>query len=141
MQHLAIVGLAVAMVLALALLGNHLAGRVIDRRHPPIGRFIQVDGVRLPYVERGAGPPVVLLHGNGAMIADFAASGLIGLLAGRYHVIVFDQPGFFGHSSRPRGRDPGWPGTSAGHTVHYLVPETVAAAIDKVSTFAGNVPT
>ena len=31
-----------------------------EREHPPTGRFVTVDGVRLYYLERGAGPPVVL---------------------------------------------------------------------------------
>jgi pimeloyl-ACP methyl ester carboxylesterase len=56
--------------------------------------------VRIHYVERGSGPPLVLLHGNGAMIQDFQSSGLLDLAAKKYRVIVFDRPGF-GHSDRP----------------------------------------
>jgi pimeloyl-ACP methyl ester carboxylesterase len=55
----------------------------------------------LHYVERGAGAPLVLLHGNGSMIQDFESSGLIELAAKNYRVIVFDRPGF-GYSNRPR---------------------------------------
>src|SRR3978361_2176628 len=57
--------------------------------------------VRLHYVERGQGEPLVLLHGNGSMIQDFESSGLIDMAAKTYHVIVFDRPGY-GHSERPR---------------------------------------
>jgi pimeloyl-ACP methyl ester carboxylesterase len=57
--------------------------------------------VRLHYVERGAGEPLVLLHGNGSMIQDFESSGLLGMAAQKYRVIAFDRPGF-GHSERPR---------------------------------------
>jgi pimeloyl-ACP methyl ester carboxylesterase len=57
--------------------------------------------VRLHYVERGAGDPVVLLHGNGSMIQDFECSGLLDRVATGHRVIVFDRPGF-GHSDRPR---------------------------------------
>jgi pimeloyl-ACP methyl ester carboxylesterase len=57
--------------------------------------------VKLHYVERGSGEPLVLLHGNGSMIEDFESSGLIDLAAENYRVIVFDRPGF-GHSDRPR---------------------------------------
>jgi HAD superfamily hydrolase (TIGR01509 family) len=85
-----------------ALLVRHHARRA-EREHPPQGRFIELDGVRLHYLDRGAGPPVVLLHGNGAMIEDFEISGIVDRLAKRYRVIVFDRPGF-GHSNRPRGR-------------------------------------
>ena len=59
-----------------------------------------MDGVRLHYVERGDGEPLVLLHGNGTMIDDMTLSGLVDLAAKQYRVIVFDRPGF-GHSDRP----------------------------------------
>jgi pimeloyl-ACP methyl ester carboxylesterase len=45
--------------------------------------------------------PLVLLHGNGSMIQDFASSGLLDKAAAKYRVIVFDRPGF-GYSERPR---------------------------------------
>ena len=67
-----------------------------------MGRFLDVNGVRLHYVERGTGDAVVLLHGNGSMIQDFESSGLIDLAAKDFRVVVFDRPGF-GHSERPRG--------------------------------------
>ena len=62
-----------------------------------------MDGVQLHYVERGAGEPLVLLHGNDSMIEDFVSSGLIDLAAQKYRVLAFDRPGF-GHSSRPWGK-------------------------------------
>ncbi|WP_230531062.1 alpha/beta fold hydrolase [Microvirga roseola] len=74
--------------------------REAERQHPPIGRFMTIDGVRLHYIERGRGDPLVLLHGNGTMIQDFITSGIVDRLAERYRVIVFDRPGF-GYSSRP----------------------------------------
>lgn len=77
--------------------------REAEQLHPPIGQFINVDGVRLHYVERGSGQPLLLLHGNGSMIEDLDVSGIIDRLAGRYRVIAFDRPGF-GHSERPRNR-------------------------------------
>ena len=80
-----------------------MKARRAEREHPPSGRFIEVDGVRLHYVERGEGPPVVLLHGNAVSLKDIEASGLLGDLAAAHRVIAFDRPGF-GHSSRPRDR-------------------------------------
>ena len=77
--------------------------RKAERKHPPLGQFLEVDGIRLHYVERGQGEPVVLLHGNGTMIEDWAISGVLDQAAQRYRVIAFDRPGF-GHSTRPRGR-------------------------------------
>ena len=72
-----------------------------ERRHPPLGRFLTVDGVRLHYLEEGDGPPLVLLHGLGSMVEDFALSGLVRGAAKRYRVIAFDRPGY-GHSERPQ---------------------------------------
>src|SRR4029078_12834656 len=85
---------------AVALSNRYLANKA-ERDNPPAGRFLKINGVRLHYVERGAGDPVVLLHGNGSMIQDCESSGLVDLLAKDHRVIVFDRPGF-GHSDRPR---------------------------------------
>lgn len=89
--------------LAVAGLANILAARRAERQSPPAGRFLDIGGVRLHCIDRGDGPPLVLLHGNGSMIEDFASSGLIQGAARRHRVIAFDRPGF-GHSSRPRDR-------------------------------------
>jgi pimeloyl-ACP methyl ester carboxylesterase len=87
-----------------AALLNHWLAKKAERRNPPRGRFVTVQGgVRLHYVERGTGPALVLLHGNGSMIEDFQCSGLIDLAAKKYRVIAFDRPGF-GHSGRPRSK-------------------------------------
>ena len=98
-SHPVVTGVVVALA-ASAILNCVLAKRA-ERRNPPTGRFITVDGVRLHYVERGTGSPLVLLHGNGSMIQDFELSGLIDLAAKTYRVIAFDRPGF-GYSDRPR---------------------------------------
>ena len=54
----------------LALLNRHLAKKA-ERDNPAAGRFLNVNGVRLHYVERGSGEALILLHGNGSMIQDF----------------------------------------------------------------------
>jgi pimeloyl-ACP methyl ester carboxylesterase len=64
--------------------------------HPP-EQFVSVDEVRLHYVARGAGHPVVLLHGDGGSTLDFTMSPLMDRLAERYRVIAIDRPGH-GHS-------------------------------------------
>lgn len=74
-----------------------------EREHLPTGRVLEVDGVRLHVVERGQGPPVVLIHGNLVSHSDFEVSGLIDRLAAKHRVIAIDRPGF-GNSSRPRDR-------------------------------------
>lgn len=77
--------------------------RVAEADSPPIGRFISVDGTRLHYLDRGTGTPVVLLHGNGSMIGDFASSGISERMGPEHRIIAFDRPGF-GYSERPRGQ-------------------------------------
>ena len=74
-----------------------------ERAHRVRGRFIDVDGARLHYLERGSGAALVMLHGLGSMIDDFVLSGLVARAAERYRVIVIDRPGY-GRSSRPRDR-------------------------------------
>jgi len=93
-----------------ALVGAALTAAWVERRsrraeraQRPAGRLIEVDGVRLHVVERGAGPPVVLIHGNMVSERDFEASGLMARLTRDHRVLAFDRPGF-GHSSRPRDR-------------------------------------
>lgn len=81
---------------------NVYRARKAEREHPPTGRFVTVNGVKLHYLERGEGPPVVLLHGNVVTAEDFRTSGVLNLLAGRHRVIAFDRPGF-GYSDRPHG--------------------------------------
>ena len=75
--------------------------REAERKHPPIGRFLEVDGVRLHYIEQGRGEPLALIHGNGTLIQDFTISGLVDRLSERYRVIVIERPGY-GYSERPR---------------------------------------
>ena len=92
---------AVATFATCALVNQHLANRA-QEKNPPIGDFLEIDGVRLHYIERGEGDSLLLLHGNGSMIQDFECSGLVTLAAKDHRVIVFDRPGY-GYSERPRG--------------------------------------
>jgi pimeloyl-ACP methyl ester carboxylesterase len=97
--------LIVAAVLVVLILSNIAFQVVAERRHPPIGIFIECDGVRLHYIERGNAdaPCVVLFHGNGTMMQDLILSGLVDRLAQHHRVVCFDRPGF-GYSQRPRTR-------------------------------------
>jgi pimeloyl-ACP methyl ester carboxylesterase len=93
--------IATGAALALTALVNYRLAKKAERENPPLGRFVDLDGVRLHFVERGEGEPLVLLHGNGSMLQDFESSGLIDMAAAEYRVIAFDRPGH-GHSDRPR---------------------------------------
>ncbi len=94
---------ASAVAMAASAFVNERLAAAAERRNPPKGKFVRVNGLRLHYVEQGKGEPLVLLHGNGSMIQDFASSGLIETASKAYRVIAFDRPGY-GHSERPRNR-------------------------------------
>ena len=97
-----VVAAAAAAVLGLSAFVNHRLAQRAERDNPPLGRFVNVNGVQLHVLEQGRGEPLVLLHGNGSMVEDFVSSGLIEMAASRYRVIAFDRPGH-GHSTRPPG--------------------------------------
>src|SRR5215204_4390732 len=82
------------------------------------GRFVEVDGLRVHYIVKGKGRPVVLIHGNGTMAEDFVICGLVDRLAERYRVIAIDRPGF-GHTDRPRHRV--WTASAQAHLVHRVL--------------------
>ena len=96
---------ATAAALAASAVFNRVAGARAERRFPPVGHIVDVDGVAVHVLERGSGDPVVLIHGSGSLIQDFMTSGLVDRLAATRRVIVFDRPGY-GYSERPRGS--GW---------------------------------
>lgn len=103
-SHLPWIGAAVvaAALVTGATAWNRRQAERAERRSPPRGRFIDVNGLRVHYLEKGEGPPVVLLHGNGMDAEDFVASGLFDLLARSHRVIAFDRPGF-GYTERSPG--------------------------------------
>ena len=100
--RLAIAGAAAAALAATAAWVAYRARRA-EAGHRPMGRFVDVDGVQLHYIDRGLGTPVVLLHGTLVRLEDLVASGLVDRLAEHHRVIAFDRPGF-GYSERPRDR-------------------------------------
>lgn len=84
----------------------------IEAAHPPAGEFIEVDGIRMHYVDTGtpasgASETVVLVHGASSNLLDLMV-GLGEELRDDFRVIAFDRPGF-GYSERPEGDwpDPG----------------------------------
>jgi pimeloyl-ACP methyl ester carboxylesterase len=91
-----------AAALAASAVYNIYRTRKVEHDHPPSGRFITVDGVRLHYLEKGEGPPVVLIHGNVVTAEDFVLSGVFDRIARNHRVIAFDRPGY-GYSERPQG--------------------------------------
>ena len=74
-----------------------------ERRNPPVGRILEVDGIRVHVHITGEGPPLVLLNGNGTMVQDWLISGLVDALRRDWRVICIDRPGY-GYTGRPRTR-------------------------------------
>jgi pimeloyl-ACP methyl ester carboxylesterase len=72
--------------------------------NPPLGSFVEVDGVRLHFLEKGKGTPIVLVHGASITLLDWKAS-IFDDLAKSHRVLAFDRPGY-GYSQRPAGE---WP--------------------------------
>lgn len=103
MQSKKTAALAAGAALAGAALFVHARSAAAERSHRVHGRFIDVDGARVHYLERGSGPSLVLVHGLGSMIDDFVLSGLVARAAERYRVIAIDRPGY-GRSTRPHDR-------------------------------------
>jgi pimeloyl-ACP methyl ester carboxylesterase len=78
----------------------------VDARYPPAGRFVDVAGGRLHYIERGprdAPATIVLIHGASGNAAD-PMLALGERLSRTMRVIAFDRPGH-GRSDRIGGED------------------------------------
>jgi Predicted hydrolases or acyltransferases (alpha/beta hydrolase superfamily) len=91
------------LLLAIALGGfilyNRYKFKQAELKFPPNGRFVTVEGVRLHYISKGSGKPVVLIHGGVLTGNDFER--VIEIAAGKgYRAIAFDRPGY-GYSERP----------------------------------------
>lgn len=79
-----------------------LLARDAERRVPPDGDWLEVEGTRLHFVDRGgSGPPLVMVHGLGGQIRNFTHS-LTALLEGEFRLVVVDRPGS-GYSTPRRG--------------------------------------
>ena len=104
LRHLSTELLLFLLVIFIFIVLANMALELIARwRNPPVGEFLDVDGVRLHYIIRGdpEASPLVMFHGNATMLQDFLVSRLVDAMAKQFRVICFDRPGF-GHSSRPR---------------------------------------
>src|SRR6187431_360476 len=67
----------------------------------PPDRFFDSNGVQIRYVEQGAGPPVILLHGyTGTLDRHFVANGVLANIAKDHRAIAMDLRGH-GKSGKP----------------------------------------
>ena len=75
--------------------------RRIEEKVPVDGRFIEVDGERVHYVDEGQGPALVMIHGLTGCSRNLTYA-LAPALRNRYRVITLDRAGC-GYSTRAPG--------------------------------------
>ncbi len=80
-----------SLLMLLSLTGSAQAPAVADKQ-------IEVFGQKLHYLEAGSGPTVILLHGLGGEVSNWALT--VPALAKQFHVFAIDQIGF-GQSDKP----------------------------------------
>jgi pimeloyl-ACP methyl ester carboxylesterase len=99
--------IALALLALVAGLGGFAAytRKRVETAVPPQGRFLDIEGERIHYVDKGAGPAVFMIHGLAGQLGNFTHS-LVGRLAGEFRVIAVDRPGS-GYSTRPAGAPAG----------------------------------
>lgn len=124
-MNLLLAAFAFLLALLLALAGvTRLGVWRIERRNPPVGAFIEIDGARLHYVHVPAGPgadlpPIVFLHGASANLNDGMVP-LRPLLEGRAEMLFLDRPGH------------GWSQRGARNETPREQARTVAALMDRL---------
>jgi pimeloyl-ACP methyl ester carboxylesterase len=93
-----VIAAAFAVLVALRLWSARILRRA-EALLPPHASFVDVQGLRLHYVERGSGTPVVFIHGAKGSLQDWTLS-VFDRAAQRWRAIAWDRPGC-GHSQRP----------------------------------------
>lgn len=109
-MNLVTASLCFMLGLGFALAGaSRIGAWLIERRNPPVGAFVEVDGVSLHHVlvEPGASPdlpPLVFIHGASGNLLDQMLP-LRPALEGRARMLFVDRPGH-GWSERGGANDP-----------------------------------
>jgi pimeloyl-ACP methyl ester carboxylesterase len=101
----------VAEILAAGAVVSFIGTQLIERLHPPRGRFVDIGGLRQHIVELGDAhqdaPPIVVIHGAGCNLEDMRLA-FGERLAARHRVILIDRSGL-GYSARKgRGSAPSY---------------------------------
>lgn len=130
---LAFAGTVILAMLAGALITVIVSSR-IDKRYPPIGRFIEVNGTRLHFVDEGPrqGPAVLLIHGASSNLRDMiipARQTLADRASGsKIRLIAVDRPG---HGWSERGLYSATPDAQARTLADFLT----ALGVDQAVVF------
>jgi pimeloyl-ACP methyl ester carboxylesterase len=131
MLRIILLGLASLVALGLiacAIVTIVVSGR-IDKRYPPIGSFIEVNGTRLHYVDEGPkdATAVLLIHGASSNLRDMLIPARR-TLGGKYRLIAVDRPG---HGWSERGLYSATPDAQARTLADFLT----AIKVDKAVVF------
>ncbi|HTA57838.1 MAG TPA: alpha/beta hydrolase [Candidatus Baltobacteraceae bacterium] len=102
MMALLIAGIVlVAAILGGPVIFTAVTARRVEQALPPRGQFIEVSGARIHYLDKGTGPPIVIVHGLGGQMGNFTYA-LLERLTDEFRVILMDRPGS-GYSRRAPG--------------------------------------
>lgn len=86
---------------------------------PADSEFFDAKGVKIHYIVRGRGEPVILIHGlDSSLRMNWGLPGIIDSIASKYQVIALDLPGY-GESDKPS--DPGAYGQAWGDDIILLM--------------------
>jgi len=85
--------LVLVIALIIAWRFSHMVAKKASAALPAKGRFTEVSGGRLHWVEKGEGQPVVMIHGLGGNHHNFTYAMTERLAAAGYRAIAVDRPG------------------------------------------------
>ncbi len=96
-------GLAALISVSWAYTQHHI--RRARERYPPEGEILEVKGVDVHLVRRGAGNgrPILCLHGLNGFLQDWTETPIMAALAQDHEIVAIDRPGY-GWSTRPRAK-------------------------------------
>ena len=87
-----VLGLSVLIFFTLLFAFSTGVSLYIRYRIPATGKFIEIDGRKVHYIEKGNGSPIVLIHGLNGSANNFSYS-LMDELTSSHRVIAVDRPG------------------------------------------------
>ncbi len=88
--------IALLIIIGILVLISFLVLYLNGKKIPPPYHFVESQGIKLHYFEKGTGPPIVFIHGSNGSLQDFKLSIMDGL-SQDFRTVAFDRPGH-GHS-------------------------------------------
>ena len=102
MMQLLIAGVVIVTAgLSALVIFTAITARRVEKALPPRGQFVEVSGARIHYLDKGSGPPIVILHGLAGQMGNFTYA-LLERLTDDFRVLLIDRPGS-GYSRRAPG--------------------------------------